>query len=526
MLGVIKNLRKGAARIACNSFLYNMSLGGEAPERLLVKPADAWPGDPGAAAVPVSEDGADIWDAANERLHRFMWLRDMRAEGSEKTRMQGRNLIESWVRRHHGWSAEAWAPGVAGRRVAMWISHYEHFGAGGDEVFQDLFFESLARQSRHLARSVPGELAGIELLQAAKGLLYAGLAFEGREPWIAQALGVLEKETARQVLGDGAHVTRSADALLECLSVYLDTRTALAAGGHPLPEKIQHAIDRMAPALKFFLHGDKKFSLFNGAQEGNEDIIESALEQAGGRARALQSLPCAGYERLALGKSLVIMDTGRPPNYPYDTRAHAAPLSFEFSYGRERLFVNCGSHPGDSEWREALRATPAHNALTLDHRNACEIRAGGHFGRKVRCAVSVREDAKDACLAEGSHDGYMALNGITHRRRLYLSKSGEDLRGEDLLHCSVGLTAPQDFAIRFHIHPRVMVSLIRDDTEALLRMPGGAGWRFHQAGGLMKLEDSIYLGEGARPRKTKQIAIYARMTEDLAQVKWALQKEG
>lgn len=31
--------------MACNTVLYNWSLRGEAPERLNVKPADAWPGN-------------------------------------------------------------------------------------------------------------------------------------------------------------------------------------------------------------------------------------------------------------------------------------------------------------------------------------------------------------------------------------------------------------------------------------------------------------------------------------------------
>ena len=364
------------------------------------------------------------------------------------------------------------------------------------------------------------------MLKAAKGLLYAGLAFEGFENWAEQALDIIEDEIDRQILGDGAHVSRSPAQLLTALQIFLDVRTALSSAAYPLPPKIQHAIDRMGPALRFFRYSDKNFGLFNGAQEGNTDFMDCVLGQANARGKALESLPCAGYERATLGRTSLMFDCGAPPAYPYDSRAHVAPLAFEVCYGKERLLVACGTHPTSSDWQDSLRATAAHCAVTIDSRNACEIRKDGHIARKTGTVQFVREDAKNAVLLEASHDGYVPVNGITHRRRLYLNDQGHDLRGEDSFTCATGIAQPHDVAIRFHIHPRVMVSLTTGGTEALLRMPGGIGWRFHHAGGVLALEDSVYLGSGSRPRKTKQIVIYGEMTEDAAQIRWALQREG
>ena len=85
---------------------------------------------------------------------------------------------------------------------------------------------------------------------------------------------------------------------------------------------------------------------------------------------------------------------------------------------------------------------------------------------------------------------------------------------------------PVDVALRFHLHPRVMVSLIRDGQDALLRLPGGVGWRFCVGQGVLALEDSVYLGQGCEPRKTKQLAIYGQVHDKKAQIKWALKREG
>ena len=137
-----------------------------------------------------------------------------------------------------------------------------------------------------------------------------------------------------------------------------------------------------------------------------------------------------------------------------------------------------------------------------------------------------RDDTRDAILIEGSHDGYASVNGITHRRRLYMSAQGHNLRGEDSLTCAVGLTHPLDVAVRFHLHPKTQVSLVQDGKEALIRLAGGAGWRFVHSGGGLSLEDSVYMGSGAHPRKSKQLVIHARMDSDRAAIKWALQREG
>jgi uncharacterized heparinase superfamily protein len=461
-----------------------------------------------------------------EHMHGFRWLRDLRAVGGPEPRHHARAMVESWVRHYGRWSKETWRPDIAGERIASWISHYDFF-SGGDEIFQDQFFDSIIRQARHLRRALPGDLYGLGMLKAIKGLLYAGVAFEGYEIWIEQSLEFLEKEVSRQILFDGAHVSRSPSQLLQAMQILLDIKGALSAADYPLPEFIQHAIDRAGPALRFFRYGDKHFGCFNGSQEGDVALIDAVLAQAGAGSKTPTSLPSAGMERATLGRTLVMFDCGKVPAWPYDRQAHAAPLSFELSCGKERIFVACGTHPTSEDWKDTLRATAAHNTLSIDHRNACEIRGDGHFARKVKISSALREESKSAFLLEASHDGYMSVNGMTHRRRIYLSDQGHDVRGEDMLTASLPPAKPLQVAIRFHIHPRVLVSLIRDGEEALLRLPTGIGWRFHQCGGhILALEDSIYLGEGVRPRKTKQLVIYTEVAEENMKIKWALQREG
>lgn len=535
-------LQKRVSRLACNTVLYNWSLGGCVPEKILVSPVDIWPGNAEHGSWLIETGTFEYegdhmefrnadWDPKGieavwfTHLHTHDWLRDLKALGTNQARLSARAMVQSWMDDYPVWDERSWRTDILGRRIANWITFYTFFAESADDDFQFILHESLARQARHLSRSLPGALTGLKLLYAIKGLIYAGMALEGREGCLELGLSMLHKEIDKQILSDGGHVSRQPQALLEAIQILIDLRGALQSGGYPGQEKIQHALDRAVPALRFFRHGDRQFALFNGAQEGDEEIVKIILMQARSRARTLNSLPASGYERIAMGRALLIMDTGRPAAYPYDYAAHAAPLSFEFSYGRERVFTNCGSHPTSKEWQTALRFTPAHNTLSIDDRNACEVGEDGHFLRRPRMVQSSRDDKSGAVLIDACHDGYVPLNGITHRRRLYMADCGHDLRGEETLNCAVGLSRPVGIALRFHLHPDVPVSLVNEDQEALLRVKQGPGWRFTMSGGVLRLENSVYLGEGTRPRKTKQLVVYTHMDSDYHQIKWALQQE-
>lgn len=537
---ILHTVRRHASRLTYNSPLYNWSLGGTVPDKLLFSPCDLWQGDADNArwlihngSFSISGDRLELhnadWhpegvsDQWLTHIHGFDWIRDLRALGGNTGRTSARYMIENWIHNHQNWEPLSWRADVLGRRLSNLLAGYDFFGESADEKFQELFLDSIVRQLRHLGRSLPGLLHGLPYLYAIKGLAYGGMTLEGRENYLEQALHLLDEQIDKQILSDGGHITRNPQNLLEAIRILIDIRAAMRQAGYPGIEKIQHALDRAVPALRFFRHGDGMFALFNGTQTGDADALKNTVMQSSSRARTLNSLPHSGYERVSMGRSLLIADVGKPPAWPHDTGAHIAPLSFEFSHGRERIFVNCGTHPTCPKWQDALRSTPAHNTLIIDDRNAG---AGekDHIHRPKKIVID-RDDTKSRVLLDCCHDGYVPVNGISHRRRFYLADKGHDFRGEDNLTCATGLATPHDIALRFHLHPRVTVSLIKGGTEALLRLNNGTGWRFTIVGGELELENSVYLGQGIRPRKTKQLVIRGQMTDDHAQFKWALQLE-
>jgi len=539
---VTKNVRQHAGRLAYNSPVYQWSLGGSIPDRLLLSPTDLWQGSADDArwliykgAFSLYGDRLELhnadWAPQNvddqwiRHINGFSWLRDLRALGGDEGRKASRTLISNWIKHFGKWDELTWRADILGARLGHWLAAYDFYGESADNKFQERILECISRQARHLSRTLQGSLHGLDYLYALRGLAYAGLALPDKEGYLEQALNYLDQELDHQILSDGGPISRNPEHLLQVVRILIDIRCAMKQGGYPAVEKIQHTLDRAIPALRFFRHGDGRFGLFNGAQEYDAEELKKTVMHAGSRARTLNSLPHTGYERISMGRSLLLIDAGKPPATPHNDGAHYAPLSFEFSHGRERIFVNCGAHPTSKQWQDALSATPAHNALVIDDRNIYETGQGKIIPSRAKHIVINREDKRDVTLIDACHEGYVPAHGIVHRRRFYLADKGRDLRGEDNLTCAVGLTGQHAVAARFHLHPRVMVSLVQNGEEALLRLGNGLGWRFTIIGGTLALEDSIYLSDGIRPRKTKQLVVRGTMAEDHLQFKWALQKE-
>ena len=197
-----------------------------------------------------------------------------------------------------------------------------------------------------------------------------------------RALRGLERELAAQILPDGGHLTRSPSVQLLVLRDLIDIRAVLRAAALDIPAALTQAIEAMAPMLRFFRHGDRRLALFNNSVEEDADIVDLVLTRSESRGHAPPQAPDSGFQRLAAGQTLAVVDTGKPPPRGFDGAAHAGTLSFELSHGRDRIVVNCGGYRGSKPaWRRLSRTSAAHSVLVVDDTNAVEILADGALGR-------------------------------------------------------------------------------------------------------------------------------------------------
>lgn len=530
--------------------LYSLTLGRRGPRSFFAVSPDPWPGDPVVglrlavgelmahglvgAATPQSDDppwrrpGASmLW---LETLNGFGWLRDLRDCGDPTAAPLAARLVDDWNEREWNWSPLTWKREVLAARIVNWIRHYDWLSAAADPGFGARFVLSLGRQRAHLRRIARTGLVGHEAVAVLKAMIFADLAFlrDGKhfEKSLEHNLGRLTRFVKRYVAHDGVVAERAPHLQVAVLRHLLDVRAALGSAERRSPAELIAAVDRMAPMVRFFRHGDGGLALFNGSWEGERGLMDLVLARSGSTdgapAMALQS----GFQRLAAGTSLVIVDAGSPPGRGMDGTAHAGTLSFEMSAAHERLIVNCGVHPGaPAEWQRFMRYTAAHSTAVVDDTNSTEITDHGSLEYRAGNVLVDRAEDQGSQWLDMSHDGYRSLYGIIHRRRLWLSADGGDLRGEDMFGGPDGraVTVPdRRFIIRFHLHPSVKATLAQSGQAVLMRLPSGRGWRLRAAGAGVGLAESIYLGEDGRQRRTEQIVLVGQVPSEGAAVKWAL----
>lgn len=541
-IGLFGNVKRQAESVACGTGFYNWLLSkGQTPNQLNIKLTDPWPGqvDVGRmmnhgilmqSGMSLKIDNrfwknADSHEAWSDIVHGFAWLRDLRAAGGDASRKLARQLVSEWLDLYDRWDPNIWRADIMGQRISMWISFYDFFCGSADEEFQKRYFSSLTRQARHLSRSLSSNLSGIPLLLAAEGLIYAGLSLSEEDNWTLRGFEIILREVPKQIKKDGSHISGSPENILKTTQILLDLRYALNRASLPVPRIIQDSLERMGTALRFFSYPDHKLALFHGGQEAEPQIIDTALSQIRNTKRPAKDTVIGGFERIMQGRSVLMIDTGIVPDAPYNKSYHSAPLAFEFAYGRDRIFTNCGGHPFNADWQQGLRHTAAHNTLCMNDKPVHDFLPSGEIIKPHGPICSVRRETKEACLIDMSHDAYRASHGIDHKRRFYLSNQGNDLRGEDSLLSRVPLSKPMPVSIRFHLHPRVQILGAEENGDILFTLPSGTTWKFCAVGATPLLENSVFLGNGVKPAKTRQIVMSGDMTGDEYVVKWALQRQ-
>ncbi|MEE2997905.1 MAG: heparinase II/III family protein [Pseudomonadota bacterium] len=538
--GIGENLRGAIyliARIWFRGVFYGRTLRGRQPRSLTMIPEENWPGssDRGAELVDgrfrflnhsisaenLAAGKSDAGPAWQAEYHSFDWLRDIRAVGTEAARIQARTYLIDWIAANQKWHPVSWRPDVLARRLSNWLTHAEFVSAGTEEDFAEPFLGSIARQARHLRRAGRFVPNGLDRILVTKALIYLSLCLPNSIRFLPRQLKSVARISTQQILPDGGHIERSPVAQMQAMRHLIDIRSVLNLSLIDIPEALHRAIERAAPMLRLFRHGDGGLALFNGSTEGEPWLIDVVLSKSEVSQRPITSAPNTGFERIAAKRTLVISDSGAPSTV--GVGAHAGVLSFEMSVGKQRVIVNCGAYVGrDKTWLTAQRATAAHSTLVVEDRNSAEIHGDGTIDAKGISVTRERLEGGSNTWIDMSHDGYTAAFDIVHRRRIYVDASGSDIRGEDRLDGS----GDHKFSIRFHLHPAIKASLLKDGASVLLRLPDKSGWRMRCSGGIATLQESIYLGDGQDTKRTEQIVIAGASKQGSAKVKWALTKFG
>ena len=470
-----------------------------------------------------------------KELYGFGWLRHLNAAEDQIAREKARKLILDWIAVRRGAPAVASEPDTIAKRVIALLSHAAFILDGADPEFYDTAMRLLSRDVHDLT-VVYGDAAGVPKLRALIGILLAGLCVAEQETYLTSYQSVFCAELERQILEDGGHVTRDPGDLIDLLLELLPLKQCFVARQLDPPEPLYTAIARMNPMLRYLRLGDGSLGHFNGMGPTLLDQVATVLayDDTGGRIGEALT-PHSGYARLAAGETVVLADAGGAPPMHLSDRAHAGCGSFEMSAGYEPLITNCGA-PSDEtgDWYVVSRSTAAHSTLTIEDLSSARLikAQGSTAGRElfwlsgpphVQSETAGDDNAISVMI---SHDGYRDRFGYIHHRRLSLRNNGLELSGHDrLLPFGTGpsLEGAGRFAIRFHLHPRVMANFARNTSAVTLATASGQTWRFQVEGAEIDVEESIFFADPICLRRSLQIVLKGTCAKTTS-VHWKLEK--
>ena len=472
-------------------------------------------------------------------IHGFTWLRDLEACGTrDQCTGVAERILTAWldVSEKTGKGAP-WKVENAGLRLLGWLVHAPLVLSGSDKALRMRTLDAAAETARWLDRNVSraddrlGEMAGWCAITAAGLLLPDGKPRRlYGEAGLVRALGELVGE-------DGGTLSRSPMAQIQAIEMLVDLRACYRATRRDTPDAIETMLALLVPPLLALTHGDGGLGSWQGGAAYPADRLIKLIEASGVRTRPLRDVRGWGYQRIFAKPATLQLDASPPPLAKHARNGCASTLAFEFSYGNNRLIVNCGGAGvagGQVPVRieQGLRATAAHSTMVLGDANSTAVLINGKLGGGVNEVEIDRRTIElengTATRIEASHDGYAPRFGLLHRRLLTMRDDGSELRGEDLLVPSgrKGKRGKVPFAIRFHLGPQVELRVNENGRSAGLVLPDGSYWQFVSAENAIEVDESLWVDGAGHPHPVQQLVIQGLASRGGGHFSWLLKKMG
>lgn len=416
-------------------------------------------------------------------IYNLHYFDDLNATGARERREWHQSLMARWIAENPPGEGDGWEPYPVSRRIINWIKWAMRGNALSPQVQC-----SLAVQVRWLMQRIEFHLLGNHLFMNAKALLHAGLFFSGPEAerWYATGARIAARELVEQVLPDGGHFELSTMYHAAMLEDMLDLVNLHRAYAVPPPLRWVHAVSQMRHWMNVMTHPDGGIAFFNDSafeiapteQQLRQYADRLHLRDESPPVDSVMILESSGYVRMQANAAVLFCDVASVGPTYQPGHAHADTLSFEFSLGVERIFVNSGTSVyGIDQERQRQRGTAAHNTVVVDGQNSSEVWAGFRVARRAEPTLRSLSRREPHSL-EASHNGYRRLRGRNdHVRRWTIDRT--ELRIDDRV------TGDFTTAVAyFHLHPAVKADLQtgncvrlvdRENRELLVEFSGAAG---------------------------------------------------
>ena len=403
------------------------------------------------------ENPSKLW------LYNLHYFEDLLSENAIEKKSNHIALLKLWNQQNQQGKGVGWEPYPTSLRIVNVIKAW----LGGLDLDSQLI-RSIFIQSSFLSNDLEKHLLGNHYFVNLKALFFAGIIFKNYK-WLRLSQNELINEMHEQILDDGGNFELTPMYHSLMLVDLLDLFNLCKAYPELVSQRFINAIESYIPKMLNFMeamsHPDGGVSFFNDSVDGiapDKSKIETYARKLGFKIYEYKNMKLinlreTGYICSLLNGNKLIFDASQVgPDY-IPGHAHADTLSFEFSIGSERVFVNSGiSEYGLKTKRLQQRQTKSHNTVEVDGKDSSQVWSGFRVAKRARVIDRYAKIDNGHIIMHATHDGYKSiLKGCLHSRELDLS--------EDKLIINDFLDGKYSYAKSYlHFHPKLLITLDRN----------------------------------------------------------------
>jgi uncharacterized heparinase superfamily protein len=396
-------------------------------------------------------------------LYNLHYFDDLNAMDSASRQTIQASFVDRWIAENPPVAGNGWEPYPLSLRIVNWIKWYNRAGINNSQIIH-----SLHQQAQALSKQLEYHILGNHLFANGKALVFAGCFLQGglADSYLDIGLKILEREIPEQFLADGGHFELSP--MYHCILLLdlLELIQLAAVTQHTRLLTVETYWRQVAQkALNWLLvmiHTDGDVSFFNdsaiGITASPQQIFNYAitlgLKPHLNESHRLYTLADSGYSKIAMDGHSLIFDHAQVGPHYLPGHAHADTLSFEWSVGNQRVFINSGtSMYGVSHERLRQRKTAAHNTIEVDGQDSSEVWSGFRVARRAKAVLESAHTSREWVTLTAAHNGYRRLKGrVTHRRTIAMA--------DKQLIVTDQLTGNFNQAVaHFHLHPDIQANV-------------------------------------------------------------------
>ncbi len=426
------------------SSIYNSIINNVVDKKILANPESLWRGDK-KNGVKILDGfinyqketvyiGKKIWGKNHGSqlwrcyLNSYMWVRDIRAVGTNKARIFLRKKLTEWLDYSDYLDESVWSTEVLSKRIFYLLTNLSFFFDTANEEFQINFSENINKQCILLFNRTKKQKNVLDDIFVIKAILLSTLCFRNLEKNYQLTVNLLKKIIEKKTLTDGMHYLRSPSEHFFFLCSLIDIRNFLGGQKKDIPSELNQKIREMINVLKFFRIGDGHLAIFNKYDFINIKKIDNVLKKVSHSIKLPKLSECSGFFRISKKKFTFIMDCGNPTQ----EKTHAGSLSFELSHLSEKIVVNSGSpFIRNQSLIDAMRSTAAHSTLNINEINSSDIFFDKDTTTRIANVQSKKYEQDDNIWIHSIHTGYEKIFGYLHQRIIHIDLNNLIMRGED-----------------------------------------------------------------------------------------------